>query len=522
MLINSIKPEKNNISAKTISHRGLDSRNLIKTLGNSDSLLSTVALETFVTGGRGINAYKRGGEDEFRERFTDDVVSAVFWMKGVDFFNSLGDKFGKKVLKLPTTEFDVGKDALRTPFKNLEADQIKTLGSKKAAEPIIKKLAVFKFTKIILSTLLSTSVIGFIMPKINQKVTEKIMRQKQLENKTLKSNLQNFNFMENHSFEEFDKRIRADKSQSFKGSFVDNMTQVSHLLENHTICKMLTNDAGIITGRTVSARNKDEGLEYLFRDITSLFFYFASTPIIYSMLQKITNTKGLTEIDPVAAKSLCENMISCLKNPEGKNISMNIQEFENKTLGVISEKDKNLIEQIPFKSDVISLSELKKFINDENIIKTAEKMAELQPEQAQKGKVLTKQQVMDVFKNGSLTSPEFMKSIYKDRFGDKLFDKYRYISMDKITKFRENIDKYVWSTINIAKKENNGIVDVKLIEKINKKSFRRSTVYRTFAMSISALALGFAIPKLQYALTEHRTGSKAAPMFREFTENNAN
>ncbi len=515
MQINNITP---NINNQNVSHKGLDGRNLIRTLGNSDSLLSTVALETCVTGGRGINAYKRGGEDEFRERFIDDVVSAVFWMKGVDIFNSLGDKFGKKFLKLPTTEFDVGQDALRTPFKNLEADQIAAFGSKEAARPVLKKLAVFKFTKIISATLLSTSVIGFIMPKINQKITEKIMRQKQLEKKTLNDNTNNFDYLKNYTFDEFDKRISSNKTQSFKGSFVDTMTQVSHTLENHTICKMLTNDAGIISGRAISSRNKDEGIEYVFRDTTSLFFYFASTPIIYSGLQKLTKSKGLTEIDPVAAKSIHENMLQQLQTQDGKTVSMPAEQFAQKTLGILNEEDKKMIEKLPFKSDVISLSELKKHITDKTIIQTAEKMAELQPEQAGTGKVLTRQQVTDVFRNGSITTPEFMKEMYKDRFGDKLFDKYRYISMSKITEFRDNIDKYAQSVTDIAKKENNGIVDKDLLEKINKKSYRMSAGFRTFAMAVSAAALGYAIPKLQYALTEHRTGSKAAPMFREFEE----
>lgn len=512
MQVNNIKPNNNNVS-----YKGLDGRNIIKNLGDSDSLLSTVVLESFVTGGRGINAYQRGGQDELRERFIDDVVSAVFWMKGVDMFNSLGDKLGKRFLKLPTTEFDVGKDALRTPFKNLSFDQKVKLKSEDAANSMIKKLAAFKFTKIISATLLSTSVIGFIMPKINQKITEKLIQQRKMDKQLgiADSNTQtknNYDLMKNHSFEEFNKRITGNKTQSFKGSFIDNMTQVSHALENHTICKMLTNDAGIITGRTMSARNKDEGLEYLFRDTSSLFFYFASTPLIYSGLQKLMGVKNLTEIDPVAAQTINEN----LKNQLNCQDSMPIEEFKKKTLGQLSDKDKNFIEKLPFKSDVISLKELEKHIQDEEIFKRAEAMAKLQPEQAEVGGVLTKQQVMDVYRNGSITQSEFMKRLYKDRFSDKVFDKYRYISMDKITKFRDNIDKYVLSIIDTAKKENNGMVNIEFLEKINKKSYKLSAGFRTIAMSISALALGFAIPKLQYAITEHRTGSKSAPMFREY------
>ena len=198
---------------------------------------------------------------------------------------------------------------------------------------------------------------------------------------------------------------------------------------------------------------------------------------------------------------------------------MSAEDFEKKTLGILTDEQKQTVNRLPFKSEVISLEDLKKNVNDEEIIKRAEKMAKLQPEQAGKGAVLTRQQVMDVYRNGSITQSEFMIDLYKDRFGDKIFNPYRYISMDKITKFRDNIDKYAQSVIDIAKKENNGIVDINLLEKINKKSFKMSAGFRTFAMSVSALSLGFAIPKLQYALTEHRTGSKAAPMFRAYEDN---
>ena len=91
MQVNNISAEQVNNSRK-VSYKGIGGREIIRTLSNPDSLATTIVLESFVTGGRGINAYKRGGKNEFRERFTDDVVSAVFWMKGVDIFNKIGDK----------------------------------------------------------------------------------------------------------------------------------------------------------------------------------------------------------------------------------------------------------------------------------------------------------------------------------------------------------------------------------------------------------------------------------------------
>ena len=70
-------------------------------------------------------------------------------------------------------------------------------------------------------------------------------------------------------------------------------------------------------------------------------------------------------------------------------------------------------------------------------------MSKLQPKQAQIGEVLTKQQVQDVFKNGALTTSDFMFDIYKNKFGSNLTNDYKFIPMKKITGFRDNIDNYV-------------------------------------------------------------------------------
>ena len=116
----SFSQGNNNNKKYQVSNKG--AREIVRTLADQDALASTILLESAVTGGRGYNAYKRGGSAELRERAFDDIVSAVFWMKGVDIFNKIGDKIGTHILKLPTTEFDVGKDALRTPFNNLVCD----------------------------------------------------------------------------------------------------------------------------------------------------------------------------------------------------------------------------------------------------------------------------------------------------------------------------------------------------------------------------------------------------------------
>lgn len=504
---------------KNISHKGINGREALKTLSNPDSLASTIVLETFVSGGRGINAYKRGGKNEFRERFTEDVVSAVFWMKGVDIFNKIGNFIGKKFLNIKNTEFDVGKDALRTPFQNLEASIAKESKNPAKAQALTKKLAVFKFTKIVTSAVLAIGFVGFVLPKINQAVTERLMGRNKMENKlddSLKNNQNTFNLNELHSFEAFDKKISSKKSQSFKGLSPESLTTFAHTLENNRIAKMLTSDVGILTGRVATARNADEAREYAFRDSASSFFYYASTPLIYKGLQKLSGLTGITNIDPIASKQVHGVISDCLKNAGGEYIAMTAEDFAKKTIGVMDEKGKEILSSLPFNSDVISLKELAKHVTDRNLLKKAAKMSKLQPIQSGIGRVLTKQQVQDVLKNGCINSPEFMEKAYKSKFGEALTDRFKFIPMKKITTFRDNIEEYVQSVLKEAKKSNGGMVDKKLLDKINRKSFVTSAGFRAVAIGISAFALGFAIPKLQYAMTAKITGTNAAPGLRNY------
>ena len=438
MRINNTQAYKLGSNKKqNVSHKG--ARQFLRTLANPNALTPTVILETAVTGGRGYNEYKRGGINALRERAFDDILAAVFWMKGVDFFNKIGDAIGKKFLGLVTTEFDVGKDALRTPLANLQKN-IQNSGM----------YAKFKFTKIILSTLLSTAFVGFALPKINQAITKHFMS-KDASKKVMEPNTQQTNInskLSQVSIEEFEKQLNSKKQNntSFKGL---NIATVAHALENNKICKLLSSDVGITSGRVISARNKDEGLEYLFRDAASCVFYTASTPFFYKVMQNATKSNAITTIDPVAAKQISDHVIDQLKANGGK---MAAGDFAQKVLGELSKEADEILKQLKFNNDVISFDELTKVIKDANLLEKAKQMAELQPEQAVLGKVLTKQQVIDVLKDGSINTPDFMKKLYTEKFGKKLTDSYRFIPMKDITGFRDNIEDYIQAIIKKHKK----------------------------------------------------------------------
>ena len=62
------------------------SRRFIRGIGQR-SLVPLIMLECFVTGGRTLQAYDRGGFEEARERFTEESIGAAFWFGGVKMFN---------------------------------------------------------------------------------------------------------------------------------------------------------------------------------------------------------------------------------------------------------------------------------------------------------------------------------------------------------------------------------------------------------------------------------------------------
>ena len=88
----------------------------ITSMTKADAMAPIVALEATVTGGRTVQAKKRGGKDEARERFIEEATGAVVWLCGVKVLNKVGDKILEKKFG---SNFDVGTDkVLRTPFNN--------------------------------------------------------------------------------------------------------------------------------------------------------------------------------------------------------------------------------------------------------------------------------------------------------------------------------------------------------------------------------------------------------------------
>ena len=557
------------------------SRNFITSLRKPGVILPVILLESTVTLGRTYQAYQRDGFVEARERVTEESLAAIFWLFGATIFGKLIQTIGQKFMHMPKTDIDVGHDKVRQPFKNFVLDN---LGNKYFDE---KRLASFYFGKVILSLIAACAFIGFVVPKVNQAITKYIFKHgkinennqpQQPQKPAVKTDLkaakpmiitnaahkntqamkaQNVSI---NSVNEF--KAKENKQNPSFGVSAAALTQIIQKFDENAIYKLLGTDVGTVGGRTINARNKDERVEILFRDLVSIIFYCFSTDWIFGLLNKHDKFNGLnTVLNPTTSAEVHNYLLEKMK--EAGKTSMGAEEFEKFALGKaeLSAEDKVLYEKLfppkpaparkklfgifEIKSDkwaqrlklipepevgVISVERYKELIKDnvtdeskaQKLIQLGEKMSELQPEKTKFNKitrerstyrVITSSQVEDIFKGGVARDAGFMKTTLNNIFKSKghpnrLTEKYQYISQNSIEGERKNIFNYIKSLVQMAE---SGEVNWETMLKANKRNMSRNGLYMGVAMGISALFLSTIIPKVQYLITKIRTGQDKFP-----------
>ena len=519
-----------------------------------------VLLECFVTGGRTLQAAKRGGFDEARERFTEESIGAFFWFCGVKGFNKMNDYIGKWLLKLLTPNFDGKEDDIRKPVTNYLHDEklikaaargelseeeiastfddamLKRLNKLKkrigkiddpnnAAEIIQKRAgkflreltpkqtAVFKSLKIGSSILLANGLVGFVVPHINQKIT-RILHEKRQE-KYFEKELQYFKPVNMDSFVNKEKAKSKD-NVAFTGIAPATLLSIANHFENDTVYQLLSTDVGIAGGRAVSARNNHERTEVLFRDLSSIYFYMFNMPNINKWMNMLEDGRK-TRLDPVGAQEVTDLMKDVLKENGNK---MSVDDFSMKILG----NNNNVYKITPelnakFKNGVINLDTFLEHISKEPTLSAeeietysdlAKRMSKLQPAIERKTRILTKTQVKDVFREGYLNMPEFLDSIYGVATAGKHKNPYKYVAQSDLDGLKDDMYHYVNDIIQKARKAGKDITP-ELLEKARRVNFAKNALNWGVGFAISATFLSTLIPKIQYWITKVTTGQNAFP-----------
>ena len=532
-------------------------RKFVTKLDIKGAVLPVLLLEATVTGGRTYQAYKRDGFVEARERLTEESLGAIFWLFGAAMAGYLFDKIGQKFMKIPKDMPAVGVDEVRTPFKNY----INKMASKLRVSP--EYLAKFSVGKTIASLITACLFIGYVVPKANQAITRHIygrMNKKDPNHEkapnpytnrlTIKDARSIFsakgvsiNAVDNFkALMDKDNPLKASalpvnsSKPSFKGT-VERLLRIVQNFDENRVWQLLGTDVGTVSGRTINARNNDERVEIMFRDIVSIPFYVFTMPLIVKFMSKHDKFKGQnTDLNPMSAMETHNKLVTKMgaagvseMTPEAfREFALGNDETYNKVFDKVfkgafqnSEKPKakKLFGFIPVKQEepikTMTLAEFEnlvdknasEFKNPEKIKNLAQRMSGLQPERYNEKlkafeKVLTETQIEDVLKGGAAREPEFLKDILDNIFEGKLidvnnpkslakktrplFDPYRYISQESIEKNRQKIIDYVEAIIKDAQ-NNARNVDFESMLKMNKRNYSKYGLFMGLGMGVSAL-----------------------------------
>lgn len=474
-------------------------RKFVSNLGRGDALLPIILLEAAVTGGRTYHAYERGGFVEARERGTEETLGAIFWLGGVSAFNKMGDAIGKKLLKLESTDFEVGKDLARNPLKNY---------MKKFPKYGEKTLGIFKFAKITSSILLANAVIGFVVPKVNQAITNKYQKDiKQVDSKN-----QPASGNSEKSADKFaNKTTQKDKKNpSFKGS---NLLFLANSFENDARYKLLSTDVGIAGGRAINARNKHERREILFRDISSVYFYMFCRMHLNSALNTL-QTGRATRLDTISAKALDTHLQGNLKSTE----AYSAEEFEKLVFGDKKAEIPSSV-QAKIKNSIMNLEEFTNIVsvrNDKDLVKRAKLMSKIQPELDGKA-ILTIDQIKDLYSNGLIDDPKFLSNIFETHTDKKSINPFMFVADKDLRSVKQQMVDYVEDIIKKAKTDGENIT-IETLKKANKKNFTRNAFNLGAGFAVSAYFLSTAIPKIQYWITKKQTGGDEFPGVEKYNK----
>ena len=492
--------------------------NIITAMTKADALAPIVALEATVTGGRTIQAYKRGGKEESRERIIEETTGALVWLWGVDILNKQGDKILNKYLGTPGITFDVGydKDILRTPFKNYMKD-----GLRKNLTP--NKVSALKAVKVVSSILIANLFTGFVVPKINHYITNVILRDqkkkelaKQKENDVAQNNNTN-------------KTMAA--VPSFKGSAASAINAFTNAIENTNTGKLLSVDCGITGGRMYNARTDEERNEIAFRDIGSIYFYMWARGHVSNLLNLVESGRA-TRLDPNTANILNDHLV---KFVESKGGSLSVEEFKKLAQGVDDSSIK-LPEGIKFEEGSLSWGEklkssitgkqieplkvakvkdIEPLIKDEKILERVREMSKLQPLREGEA-VITKQQIIDAYNVAEINDPKLLDKAFRDFTNGASADKYRYVSNKKLYTLKSQMNDYI---NDICKQAKDGKVTKELLNKVKSRNIMYSGINFVTGFLVAAAFLSTIIPKMQYYMTQKRTGLNVFPGTYDYEHN---
>ena len=203
---------------------------------------------------------KQMANNAVRERFIDEYGTSAIWMGGPILLNKFGNwaikKYGYNAgvnMSLFKERKDQGIKLNIEKFKEKAPEAVKDMKKALLNKSKYQRLQAGKFA---ISTLIPITLMGFVLPKLNFKLTENI--RKQQENKK-----------------------QNNGAISFKGiaSTMANMSNVN---------KMAVTDGGLTIGRVWTGRNRYEQMELGFKNAMMMFLNFVFPIYLAKGLDKLS------------------------------------------------------------------------------------------------------------------------------------------------------------------------------------------------------------------------------------------
>ena len=248
---------------------------------------------------------KQMANNALRERSIDEYGTSAIWMGGpvlLDRFSNWAIKkygFNAKVnMSLFKERKDQGIKYNIEKFKDKAPDEVKDMEKALLNKGKYQRLQAGKFA---ISTIIPITLMGFVLPKLNFKLTEAI---KAKQNKA--------------------KNTSENASSKNKGNAVNFKGLVSTMANMSNVNKMAFTDGGLTIGRVWTGRNRYEQMELGFKNSMMMFLNFVFPIYLARGLDKLSMKFFNTDVnlDPKLMKNkeflkdITDNTIDLPKNRE--------------------------------------------------------------------------------------------------------------------------------------------------------------------------------------------------------------
>lgn len=294
--------------------------NVISAIGNNSSVYPLLVRDcgieipskVLMTYNQNLKDSKQMANNAVRERLIDEYGTSAIWLGGIPFCGWCCDKLIKKLGFNPNINLNLFKEGVnqganqgvRTnieKFKDLAPKEVAELEKVLKNKKTYEKLLAGKF---ILSTTIPVLLMGFVLPKLNFALTDKLRKKQEKESSLAKN--------------------EVGKNISFKGNTVSTIANMS------TVNKMAITDGGLTVGRVSTARNKFEAIENGFKMTGMMFLNFVAPIWIAKGFDKISNKLFNTNVnlDPKILND--KEFLTAIKNKTLKLPKENIIDFLDK------------------------------------------------------------------------------------------------------------------------------------------------------------------------------------------------